>query len=188
MKLNLTSRGGRIGIAVVAVAIAAYVFRSTAVRLLVEPIGWLLWAGWRLVASVDQSICWTVVVLISAVLVVRLLPPRMGAPEDSTPTHETQWGRAGRLHHWEELAIRAAHSQEGRTAFRASLTALAADVAERTRRSPWRATQVTGTERHGALLSRLLAGRRRVMDLRAIEDQLLWMESALEIKHEDPID
>lgn len=188
MRSNLTSRGRRITIAVVAVAIAAFVFRSEILTLLIEPIGWLLWAGWRLVASVDQGICWALIVLTCFVIVLRFLPPSMGAPEEPAPALESQGGRAGRLDYWEELATRAVQSQEGLTAFQASLDGLADAVAESTKQSPRQRPQATGAEWHQALLRHLLAGRRRRAELRAIEDRLSWMESALEIKHEDSVD
>jgi hypothetical protein len=186
MRTNFTPRGIRVAIAVVAIAAAAFVFRSSVFALLFEPIGWLLWASYRLVASLDQGICWALVVLICSVLVIRLIPARMGAPEQ-TPAYESRWGSADRITYWEELASRAAESQEGRMAIQANLAALAVAVADGTKQPPPQRSQATGTGWRPALLGRLLAGRRRKADLRAIEEQLAWMESALEIRHEHSV-
>jgi len=186
MRTNFTPPGIRIAIAVVAIAAAAFVFRSSVFALLIEPIGWLLWAGYRLVASLDQGICWALVVLISSVLVIRLIPAGMGAPE-RTPAHESRWGSADRLAYWEGLARRGAESQEGRTAILASLAALVVAVADGTKQPPPQRSQATGTGWRLALLDCLLAGRRRQADLRTIEEQLAWMESALEIRHEHSV-
>ncbi|HET6845967.1 MAG TPA: hypothetical protein VFH29_03990, partial [Anaerolineales bacterium] len=136
----------------------------------------------------DQGVCWAIVVLISAAFVLRLLPARLGAVRESPHSQESQWGRAGRLEHWQELADRAAQSQEGRMAFQANLTALADAVAESTKQSGRPAPPTIRKGWSRVPLLGLLAGSRQLSELRALEDQLSSMESALEIKYEDSID
>ncbi|MGE5250910.1 MAG: hypothetical protein ACM3QS_11940 [Bacteroidota bacterium] len=183
MRLNITARQRRIAITVVLVGAAAFVFRSEVLAFIIEPIGWLLWAGWRLLASVDQGLCWASVVVISALLMLRLIPARMGPVEPPTSTRDSQWGSAARLDYWQELSRRSARSRQGREAFQASLAALTLAVADSTRLQPPRPASPAG---HGllALVTRLQAGGRRRAQLRAAEQQLAWMESAMEIKHE----
>lgn len=53
-----------------------YLFRSFMITYIIGPIAMLVWALWRIVASVDQSIYWYLLLFIWAALAIRLIPFR----------------------------------------------------------------------------------------------------------------
>jgi hypothetical protein len=173
----------RAAIAIVIIT-SAWIFRGILVTFLIEPIGWLLWAGWRVLTSLDQGIFWTVLVIVSAALVLRLALIASGSHVEEHATPEVGSIRGDRLAHWQAAAARAEDGSEGLLAFRARLEPLASSVAEMTRtRLPPLAPEDSG-EGLIARLSRLLPGHRRISERRAIEELLAGMESALELTNE----
>jgi hypothetical protein len=50
------------------------VFRSFFIENILRPIGLVFWLVWRVITSVHQSFYWAMVILISAFLVIRMLP------------------------------------------------------------------------------------------------------------------
>jgi hypothetical protein len=64
-----------LAVTILAAAVAA--FWGPVVRLILEPLAWLLWAGWRLLASVDQEIWWVLIALACAAPVIRLFDAQL---------------------------------------------------------------------------------------------------------------
>ena len=159
---------------------------------LIEPIGWLLWAGWRILASIDRSLIWLSLIIVCSLLIIRLVPPDVVGGEDDQAEPRQSWGSGDRLTHWRTWAARSMTDDAGRSAFRLSLESMAAAVAEATR-TPLPAPPDArdhgsrgqdGIARLGARISRMLPDHRRRQDARRIDDLLNWMETSLEIKHE----
>lgn len=193
-----------LGPALILAATAAMIIflRSFLVRLILEPIAWLLWAGWRLAASVDRGVCWALLVLVCAAVVIRLASAGFGSHDDDQDMHGSDPDARSRIDHWQAVAARARLGKEGRAALRTSLGLLAASVAEATRRRPPHHLSMevpTSTAESllssqiprrpvtppvTALLNWLFPGRGRRADSRATEELLDWMESAMEITHE----
>ena len=187
-------------LAVTVLAAVVVAFRGTIVSLILEPLAWLLWAGWRLLASVDQQIWWVLVALACAVPVIRLFNSQLRLHDVDRPPEAWESSPGGRVEHWISRAARLAESEAGRRALRADLESLAASVGETTRmslppdltreRAPARQASLATpphslAERAAAELVGLLPGYRRRADLQAIERILNWMEGALEIRHDE---
>ncbi len=163
------------------------VFRSALIALVLRPIALLLWALWRILASVDQNVLWLILIGICSALVVRVVPLPRGTEDEveSEPGHGSI--SPSRLAHWTTVAAGASRGGEGRTALLLLVRNLAATVAEVTRLSAPsadRSEQPGRAESVNALLSRLVPGYRRRRETREIEELLNWMESALEISHD----
>lgn len=195
MKRRITSQPIRAAIAIVIIAAAAWIFRGFLLTFLIEPIGWLLWAGWRLLASVDRSLIWLILIIACSLLIIRLVPPDVVGGEDDHEESRQSWGSGDRLAHWRPWAARSMTDVAGRSAFRLSLETMAAAVAEAARiplpdslhaqpdtREHEPGAQA-GVARLGAWLARMSPDHRRREDARRIDNLLNWMESALEIKH-----
>jgi hypothetical protein len=169
-------------------------FRGPIVTLILEPLAWLLWAGWRLLVSVDQKVWWLILASGCAVLVIRLFDAQLRLQDVGPSGESTEPGPGGRIEHWMDRAAGMRRGDGGREALRADLASMAALVAETTRtpfppewdREPSRARPVspgvTAVERLEAALLHRLPGFRRRADERRIERLLNWMEAALEIR------
>ena len=178
-------------VAVLAAVVAA--FWGPVVSLILQPLAWLLWAGWRVLASVDPEIWWVIVALACAVSVIRLFDAQLRQQDESHSGDAAQPGSGGRVEHWMDRAAGMRRSDGGREVLRADLVSLAASVAQTTRtalppewgREPSPAKQlsprITAAERAGSALLRWLPGSRRRADEQAIARLLGWMEAALEI-------
>jgi hypothetical protein len=187
-----------LAVTILAAVVAA--FWGSIVSLILEPLAWLLWAGWRLLASVDQEVWWVILALACAVPVIRLFNSLLRLDDVHRSSDAVVSDRGGRVEHWRSRAAGLAQGDGGRAAFRADLETLAASVAETTRtrlppelsREPGGAKQasLTGTRGAGASpagpgLMRWLPGFRRRADEQAIEELLRWMETALEIRDDE---
>jgi len=169
---------------VAAIVIGAAAFRSLLVPLVFEPMAWLIWAGWRVLASVDRGICWGLVVVVCSALVIRLISAHSASHDERRYGPESGEATGDRLSHWQAAAAHAARSGEGLAELRDSVDALARSVAEMTR-SPLPGWASEKSSRGPlAWISRLLPTPRKRAHLRAIEARLTWMESALEVKHD----
>ncbi len=153
-------------------------FRATLLDLIIEPIASLLWALWRVLASIDQSVLWGILVLVCAGLALRLVPFGSGLHDDEERTSQAAVG--DRRAHWQSL-VAAARDHEGRMALRQILGGLAQNVAEVTR-TPVQSEE-PATDAAFAWLIRLVPGFGRRRDWSEIDRLLTGMESALEIKH-----
>jgi uncharacterized membrane protein len=171
-------------LAVTALAAGATVFRTFLFNTVFEPMAWFLWAGWRVMASVDRGICWGIVIIVCFVIVFRLVVAHARTEAQDHRVRERDELPGDRLSHWQAAATHAARPGDGVESFRASVEALALSVAEATKSRPPSLPakrQLPGT---AMWIDRLLPGRRKRMDLRAIDELLTWMEAALEVKHE----
>ncbi len=158
-------------------------FRAALLDLIIEPIASLLWALWRVLASIDQAVLWGILVLVCAALALRLVPFGLGLRDDEERTSQAAVG--DRRAHWQTL-VASARDHEGRMALRVILGGLAQDVAEVTR-TPVQSEQPP-SEGPFAWLMRLVPGFGRRRDWSEIDRVLTGMESALEIKHADSPD
>src|SRR5574340_770302 len=149
-----------------------------------EPMAWLAWAGWRVLAAVDQGVCWAILVVVCAALVFRLALVMPGSPDEEHAQAAVGSAREDRLVHWQMLARRAESGAEGRREFLASLRLLASSVSELTRTHPPRPAMDGTGGGPRAWLTGLLPGRRRISERAAIEELLAGMEAALEITDE----
>ena len=195
MKVRVTSQHVRAAVAIVIVACAAWIFRGFVLTFLIEPIGWLLWAAWRILASIDRSLIWLVLIIACGLLIIRLVPPDVVVGQGDHAGSRPPWNSGDRLAHWRAWAARSTADAAGMSAFRLSLESMAAAVAEATRtplpgslsappESPDHEPRMqSAIARLGVWLSRMLPDHRRRREARRMEDLLTWMESALEIKH-----
>jgi hypothetical protein len=188
----------RLAATLVAGAAAAWLLRDQLFTFLIEPIGWLLWAGWRILASIDPGVIWLILIIACIVLFVRVVPTVTVAHPDSSDESGHAPDPGDRLAHWQGRAARAMQDAAGRSAFRQNLESLALSVSVATRiprpgslpgASPggyeddslW---QPPGRQaRFKEWLRRLVSADWR-SEQDAIENVLDWMESSLEIKNE----
>ena len=74
-------------------------FQSLLITNIIEPTAVLFWASWRIIASVHQNYYWTILILISSTLLIRFLPFRKKASglayseEQSTTNRVADWLR-----------------------------------------------------------------------------------------------
>ncbi len=66
------------------------VFRSFFMDNLVRPIALVVWAAWRILASVDQQLYWGLVILTCLILGCRMIPADGPGIEDDLKTREPQ--------------------------------------------------------------------------------------------------
>ncbi len=173
-------------VALLLLLLALIWLRSVVLTFIVQPIAWLLWAAWRLLASVDETILWTILILVCAGIALRAIPFGPG-PQDEDAFPVPPSSSAGdRYAHWRAL-VDSARGHEGRSTLLLLLRQLAANVADVARRSP---PSGMSSSNRGliAWLSRLVPAYRRRRDWNEIESLLVWMESTLEIEHERSAD
>jgi hypothetical protein len=168
-----------LAVTIIAATVAA--FSGPVVRLILEPLAWLLWAGWRLLASVDQEIWWVILSLVCAVPVIRLFDAQLRSQDVGHSGNTAEPDPGARVTHWMDRAAGMRRGDGGREALRADLESLAASVAETTK---MRLPPELARDQGGALLRRLPGFRRRA-DEQAIEGLLNWMEVAMEIRDDE---
>ncbi len=169
---------------VIGIVVSIFLLRAWAMTLIIEPIAWLLWAGWRILASVDRGVLWVLLVVLCAVLLFRMVPLTGGPQDEGASRIRPRTDSLDRLDHWEAVVASADRSHEDRAALITILRELAGTVAAQTKMPPPPAAPAVrdGT---ASALARLLPGFRRRLDLSEINRLLDWMESSLEIKDED---
>ena len=184
-----------LAVTVLAAVVAA--FWGPVVRLILEPVAWLLWAGWRLLAAVDQEVWWVILALACAVPVIRLFDAQLRLHDAGRAGGAADSGSSGRVEHWINRAAADAQGDGGREALRGDLESLAASVAEVTRmplpselgRERLSSKQVSPRDAPAgwaaAASLRWLPGSRRRAGQQAIEGLLHWMEDALEIRDDE---
>ncbi len=189
----------------------AAAYPSFVITYVLEPIASMLWAAWRVIASVHQAAWWTLLVILCIVLIVRVLLYERGNP--ATPDRDSQYETPARVERWQVL-FRDAAQGSGNEALRESLAALLTAVAEQEGRSsadpqralastrfPWPpaarryllggvAERSEVPEKHRLILARVLRwlrqtlGRSAASERTAIHELLEWMETAMEIRHD----
>ena len=187
--------------------VAALGFPALLRDYLVTPVAISLWAIWRLIISVDQTVYWILLMALCSLLMIRVF----SAPAQVVPASTEQDTKLQtRVQHWRRLFGKVGRTREDDAALRASLrTLLIASISQ--------AGRPAGNELHQALVSRHISlpapiqeylgvdesGNsrpvqpssllervrrwRRAPTIRkdgAIEDILQWMEAALEITHD----
>lgn len=191
----------------VALIAAALAFSAFLRAYVVGPAATMLWAGWRVVASVDQRVYWLLLVVLCSLLIIRVFSLRGGeapsATEPGIPTPRT------RVEYWRTLFSNAAHSPDAQAALRLALRDLQAAGMRRAPHGPDGELQALLAERGlhlpadiAALLSaegaerprsriahvrgrlRDRIGRRPAFNDQAIERTLRWMEETMETSHD----
>jgi hypothetical protein len=87
-------------------------FRSLVLGYLVQPVALLIWAAWRVIASVDQQIWWAILVAVGFIIIFRLMVPTGGEAHPSAYRSEPY--PASRTKYWEMLINEAAEGWEKR--------------------------------------------------------------------------
>jgi hypothetical protein len=76
-------------------------FRSFFMANIIEPIAVLFWAFWRIIASVNQSIYWSILILICLILVLRLIP--IENDNLPNPVYNYRYKPSSRVKYWQTL-------------------------------------------------------------------------------------
>jgi len=76
-------------------------FRTFLVSNIIKPIAVLLWAVWRIVASVNQNTYWMILIVVCSILVIRLIP----SGKDHTPgtAYNYKHRSPNRVEYWQTL-------------------------------------------------------------------------------------
>ena len=193
----------------------AVLFPLFLTRYLIEPIALVLWLIWRTLLSVDQSLYWGLLVLLCAMGMLALIPrsdsDTSASPGQEPQAPGARLERWQALFH--EAARGGGEEESLRLRLRSVLAAvigadgqpdpaeLERELASRKLRLPPRAQQYlfpSAPERNGPTLHgrqhflsqaraslRRLTGKSTVADDAAIQELLGWMESMMEISHDE---
>lgn len=76
-------------------------FRLFVMDYIVKPVALLLWAAWRILASVDQNVYWVALIVFCAVLIIRLIP----SGKDDSPglAYGNTYKPPNRVEYWQTL-------------------------------------------------------------------------------------
>ncbi len=76
-------------------------FRSFLMDYIVKPVALLLWAVWRIIASVDQNVYWVALIVFCTVLIIRLIP----SGKDNSPglAYRDTYKPPNRVEYWQTL-------------------------------------------------------------------------------------
>jgi hypothetical protein len=107
-------------VAIVLLAALVVIFRSFFMNYIIQPIALLFWVAWRLLASVDQSLYWMILLAACLILVIRLIPKE--SPDTFKVTYS--YRPPNRVEHWKALITDARLGDEEREALRGSLKTL----------------------------------------------------------------
>ncbi len=189
-------------------------FPSVLMTSVLQPIVVSLWLAWRLVASVDQSTYWALIILVCCVWLVRVLPP--GRPRQATAASRDTQEPTPSISRWQALLRNAQRTNAGEEALRANFQELTEAILGGEDRSGCRIPQqalsikqvkLPATVREylhpapprgqwlsldgvRALLARSRGWLRRLVGLAAgpeeatVGELIGWMESMMEIKHD----
>ncbi len=109
-------------------------FRAFALPYIVEPIATLLWAGWRVVLSVDQDVYWGLLIFLCALLVIRMFASAKSGPP--TPESTDRHAPRTRVERWQALLEDARSGGNQKAALRDAFRALLVSIIEQTEPSP----------------------------------------------------
>lgn len=101
------------------IAILGFGFDSFFRTLVIEPIALMFWALWRLAASIDQEVIWTILILVCAVSVVYLVTA--GERRSPQSAYRLPIVSLNRLEHWQKLIESAASDPKEMDDLRGSL-------------------------------------------------------------------
>ena len=188
-------------------------FPASATSYVIEPIASLLWAAWRIAASVDQHIYWALLIFLCSLLMIRVF----ASGHSSMPGSEQTSARnsPSRIERWRDLLEDASHTHDGSAALRDNLGNLVVSIIGQIEpRAPanleealsWRQVPVPPAARRYLMTGRrgdecpedyrlnplrkvrgwLRRGARKATaaDDVAIRQLLEWMESVMEINHD----
>lgn len=93
-------------IALGALAGLVLAFRSFLMANILEPIATLLWALWRMAASVDQNIYWVILIAVWLIFIIRLFPYRTEGT--LAPSYGYKYSRLAPIEQWRKLIGEAA--------------------------------------------------------------------------------
>lgn len=189
-------------------------FQSFLMITIIEPVALLFWAIWRILASVDQNVYWTILIVLCAALMLRLVPS--GKDFSPRPAYNYEYKSLDRVEYWRRLMKEAASGKDGNENLHHSLEnllmstiaqadhSLSTDPAEAVASGQVslppairRFLLLPGEEQEAlsghhqfnplVLASkwfRRWAGPRDRQDRALVEEVLQWMESYLEISHD----
>lgn len=101
-------------------------FRSFFMANIIEPIAVLCWTLWRIIASVNQSIYWTVLIIICLSLVLRLIP--MATDNQPNPAYTYKYKSPNRVEYWQTLINESMLGREDGERLRGNLESLFTSV------------------------------------------------------------
>ncbi len=175
----------------------------------VRPVAISLWAIWRNIISVDQSVYWIMLVALCSLLMIRIFSASDHVPPRASDAQPAK-GRPTRVEHWRGLFRSAGRTTDGDAALRASLRSLLAATISQADRPVGVNLQEALAARHISLPPsvrryleideasraepgpshllrrrlRQLLGRPPRQDSATIDEVLRWMEGAMEIPHD----
>ncbi|MFC1879018.1 hypothetical protein ACFLZW_03810 [Chloroflexota bacterium] len=97
-------------------------FRAYLMANIIEPVALLFWAVWQIIASVDQIIYWTALIVFCVILVFRLIPFRKDKTPNSSYNHT--YKELNRVEFWQILFKEAVRGKNGSEDLRDSLMKL----------------------------------------------------------------
>lgn len=182
-------------------------FRSFLITNIFEPIAILFWALWRIITSVDQNYYWTILILISAMLLIRFLPLKRNT---SRLAYRAEQRLPNRVEDWLRLMKNACDGTDETEYLRDSLKRLLVSIYQAEQSHSLNTDEGSMPEaallpetvhrflfpvkgKHDYRLQILLFTpkwiRRRVskvfqIDNSPIEETLAWMESMMEINND----
>lgn len=192
----------------------AVVSRSFFMANIIEPIAVLFWGLWRIIASVNQSIYWSILILICLILVLRLVPiEKENLPN---PAYTYKYKSPNRVEYWQKLINESILGREEGERLRVNLENLFTSVnaksgqtgskdsdevnANGQRQLSLRATRLLFPQKRGegtlflehrfdikSLIPKRLqrwAGRFVPQDTTAIAEILEYMETEMEMSHD----
>jgi uncharacterized membrane protein len=189
-------------------------FRSFFMTNFIEPIALLCWAAWRIVASVDQSFYWMILIVICAVLVIRLIP--MKNDHSTSPAYTYKYESPNRVEYWQTLIRESFFGEEEGERLRGSLEKLFRLVAAKSGRidpTAWEKNNVRGKLQPSVRAMRYLLPKKEIdetgflyhkhdvlylvprrlrgwagkfihQDTHAIKEILEYLETEMELNHE----
>lgn len=101
-------------------------FRSFFMANFVEPVALLCWAVWRIIISVDQNICWGILIVVCVILAFRLIPSR----EDNlpNPSYTYRYKSPHRVEFWQKMISESLLAREDIALLRGNLATLLASA------------------------------------------------------------
>ena len=182
-------------------------FRSYLLTNIIEPVAVIFWALWRIISSVHQNYYWTILILISSILLIRFIPFRriasgLAYPEEQSPPN--------RVEDWLRLMKKAPDGKHETEYLRASLKRLLISIYQVDRSHSMKIDEAVMPEAvllpetiHRFLfpekkkhnfglqilllmpkLFRIWTNRVFQIDDSPIEETLAWMESMMEINND----
>jgi hypothetical protein len=97
-------------------------FRLFFMANVIQPIALVCWAAWRIVASVDQNVYWTILIVVCLILVIRLIP---GKDDSATNlAYQYSYKSSSRVEYWKTLIADGLVGKEREAALRDALKQL----------------------------------------------------------------